>query len=181
MRPLPTASTAQVRGYALRIWEWPASGEPARTAALVHATGFHARTWDAVVRLLPEDWRVFALDMRGHGASQAPPDKAGADWRELAADLNEWLAQRDLTDVVAAGHSMGGCICTIAAATGDRIESLALVDPVLFNPQGPTAADAARRTGRIGSQAAADLERAAGDGGVLDGARRLHALAEGGS
>ena len=112
-------------------------GEPARTAVLVHATGFHARTWDSVVRLLPEDWRVFALDMRGHGASQAPPDKAGADWRELAADLNEWLAQRDLTDVVAAGHSMGGCICTIAAATGDRIESLALVDPVLFNPQGP--------------------------------------------
>lgn len=137
MRPLPTASTTQVRGYALRVWEWPASGDPARTAVLVHATGFHARTWDAVVRLLPEDWRVFALDMRGHGASQAPPDKAGADWREMAADLNEWLAQRDLTDVVAAGHSMGGCVCTIAAALGDRIESLALIDPVLVNPRGP--------------------------------------------
>ncbi len=137
MRPLPTASTAQVRGYALRVWEWPSTGDPERTAVLIHATGFHARTWDAVVRLLPEDWRVFALDMRGHGASQAPPDKAGADWREMAADLNEWLDQRDLTDVVAAGHSMGGCVCTIAAATGDRIESLALIDPVLVNPRGP--------------------------------------------
>ena len=55
----------------------------------------------------------------------------------MAADLNEWLAQRDLTDVVASGHSMGGCICTIAAATGNRIESLALIDPVLVNPRGP--------------------------------------------
>ena len=137
MRPLPTASTAQVRGYALRVWEWPSRGEPERTAVLIHATGFHARTWDAVVRLLPENWRVFALDMRGHGASQSPPDRAGADWREMAADLNEWLAQRELTDVVAAGHSMGGCVCTIAAASGHRIESLALIDPVLVDPSGP--------------------------------------------
>ncbi len=137
MRPLPTASTARVRGYALRVWEWPSEGDPERTAVLVHATGFHARTWDAVVRLLPDNWRVYALDMRGHGASQSPPDKAGADWREMAADLNEWLAQEELTDVVAAGHSMGGCVCTIAAATGDRIESLALIDPVLVNPRGP--------------------------------------------
>ena len=55
----------------------------------------------------------------------------------MAADLNQWLEQRDLTDVVAAGHSMGGCLCTIAAASGDRIESLALIDPVLVNPHGP--------------------------------------------
>ena len=146
MRTLPTASTAQVRGYALRVWEWPSTGDAERTAVLVHATGFHARTWDLVVRLLPENWRVFALDMRGHGASQSPPDRAGADWREMAADLNAWLVQRELTDVVAAGHSMGGCVCAIAAASGDpsfqggdrRIESLALIDPVLINPLGPT-------------------------------------------
>ncbi|MYB22730.1 MAG: alpha/beta hydrolase [Chloroflexi bacterium] len=137
MRPQPAASTDLVRGYALRVWEWAASGDPVRTAVLIHATGFHSRTWDSVARLLPEDWRVFALDMRGHGASQAPTDKAGANWREMAADLNEWLAQRELTNVVAVGHSMGGAICTIAAATGDRIESLALVDPVLVNPRGP--------------------------------------------
>jgi len=137
MRPQPTASTDLVRGYALRVWEWAASGDPVRTAVLIHATGFHSRTWDSVVRLLPEDWRVFALDMRGHGASQAPTDKAGANWREMASDLNAWLAQRDLTDVVAVGHSMGGAICVIAAATGDRIESLALIDPVLIRPEGP--------------------------------------------
>ena len=109
------------------------------------------------------------------------PTKRAPTGREMAADLNEWLAQRDLTDVVAAGHSMGGCICTIAAATGDRIESLALVDPVLFQSSRPDAADAARRTGCGGSQAAADLEQSEGDGGVVDGARRVHALAEGGS
>ncbi len=137
VRSLPTASTAEVRGYALRVWEWAVDGDAVQTAVLVHATGFHARTWDDVVRLLPEDWRVFALDMRGHGASQSPPDRAGADWREMASDLNAWLEQRDLTDVVAIGHSMGGCVCAIAAADSERITSLALVDPVLVNPRGP--------------------------------------------
>lgn len=171
MRPLPTASTVQVRGYALRVWEWPSAGEPERTAVLVHATGFHARTWDAVVRQLPEEWRVFAMDMRGHGASQAPLDKAGADWREMAADLNAWLAQRELTDVVAAGHSMGGCICTIAAASGDRIEALALVDPVLVDPRGPMPptppdglAVAARKRRRIWSSPQEMVESLTGRG-----------------
>lgn len=90
-----------------------------------------------MVRLLPEDWRVFALDMRGHGASQPPPNKAEANWREMAADVNEWLEQRGLRQVVVAGHSMGGCISVLAAAECERIAALALVDPVLVNPRGP--------------------------------------------
>ncbi len=171
MRSQPTATTERVRGYALRVWEWAASGDPARTAVLIHATGFHARTWDDVVRLLPDDWRVFALDMRGHGASQAPTDQAGANWREMAADLNAWLEQRDLKDVVAAGHSMGGCVCAIAAADSDRIESLALIDPVLINPRGPMPpmppgglAQAARKRRRIWSSPQEMVESLTGRG-----------------
>jgi pimeloyl-ACP methyl ester carboxylesterase len=75
--------------------------------------------------------------MRGHGASQAPSNKAEANWREMAADLNTWLEQRELHNVAAAGHSMGGCICVLAAAEGERIGALGLVDPVLVNPRGP--------------------------------------------
>ena len=71
-RPLPVASTAIVRGFGLRVWEWATRGDPEATVVLVHATGFHARTWDAVARALPGSYRVFALDMRGHGASQNP-------------------------------------------------------------------------------------------------------------
>lgn len=137
MRPLPTASTAHVRGFALRVWERAAIGEPSRTAVLLHATGFHSRTWDDVVQLLPPDWRVFAIDMRGHGASEAPATKEQTSWREMAADLVAWLELQELQDVVAVGHSMGGCVCVLAAAETARIESLALIDPVLIQPEGP--------------------------------------------
>ena len=134
-RPQPTASTAFVRGYALRVWEWaPDTPASDATVVLIHATGFHSRTWDAVVAQLPPDWRIFALDMRGHGASQAPPDQAGANWREMAADLIAWLQQRDLRGVAVGGHSMGGCVAVIAAANTDRIAGLTLVDPVLVQP-----------------------------------------------
>ena len=131
-RPLPTASTAQVRGFALRVWEWAVQGEVEATALLVHATGFHSRTWDAVVRLLPDTYRVFALDMRGHGASQDPATKEECSWREMARDVGEWLAQHDLRGVVAAGHSMGGAVLALAAAADpERIGALALVDAVI--------------------------------------------------
>ena len=131
-RPLPTASTAQVRGFSLRVWEWAVRSEAEATVLLVHATGFHSRTWDAVVRLLPDTYRVLALDMRGHGASQDPASSEECSWREMARDVSEWLAQRDLRGVIAAGHSMGGAVLALAAAAEpERIGALALVDAVI--------------------------------------------------
>ena len=127
-RPLPTASTVRVRGFGLRLWEWAAQDEPEATVLLVHATGFHSRTWDAVVRLLPPSYRVFALDMRGHGASQDPRTSEECSWREMAKDVGEWLAQRDLRNVIAGGHSMGGAVLALtAAAEPERIGGLVLV------------------------------------------------------
>ncbi len=157
-RPLPTASTAQVRGFDLRLWEWAARGEPEATALLVHATGFHSRTWDAVARLLPDSWRVFALDMRGHGASQDPATPQECAWREMAKDVSEWLAQRDLRGIIAAGHSMGGAVLALtAAAEPERIGALVLVDAVIPKFDDPLStslppgdlAEAARKRRRI--------------------------------
>ena len=57
-------------GVDLHWFEW---GErKGQTVLLVHATGFHARCWDAVVRRLPGR-HVFALDMPSHGASARKP------------------------------------------------------------------------------------------------------------
>lgn len=131
-RSLPIASTVRVRGFDLRVWEWAARGEPEVAVLLVHATGFHSRTWDAVARQLPPSYRIFALDMRGHGASQDPSAAAECCWREMAADAGAWLAQRSLRNVIAAGHSMGGTVLALtAAAEPERIGALVLVDAVI--------------------------------------------------
>ncbi len=181
-RPLPTAATARVRGFDLRVWEWAARTEPEATVVLVHTTGFHSRTWDAVVRLLPASYRVFALDMRGHGASQDPTTQAECSWREMAADVEAWLAQRGLSGAVAAGHSMGGAVLALtAAAAPQRIGALVLVDAVIpqFDDPLSTAlppgnlAGAARKRRRLWPSPAAMAQSLAGRGAFVDWAPGL--------
>ena len=63
-RPEPTRTQLQIRGWDLAEWHWSASEPATATVLLLHATGFHSRTWDAVVDFLPLHLDVRALDLR---------------------------------------------------------------------------------------------------------------------
>ena len=68
--PYGSPQQPQIRlnaGHTLACYEWGRPEDPA--LLLGHATGFHGRCWDQVVASLPTVFRVFAYDMRGHGAS----------------------------------------------------------------------------------------------------------------
>lgn len=99
---------------------------------MLHATGFHARCWDGVIRALGETTRVIAVDQRGHGRStKAPP----YDWGEFGADAAALVEALDLDDIIGVGHSMGGhAIVQAAGAHPDRFRALLLVDPVILDP-----------------------------------------------
>ena len=119
-----------VRGVDLAYFEW---GNPAGpTVLMLHATGFHARCWDGVVRSLGDDHRVIAVDQRGHGRS----DKRGPyEWSEFGADAAALVDELDLEEVVGVGHSMGGHAVTQAAAQRPhRFRALLLIDPVILDP-----------------------------------------------
>ena len=119
-----------VRGIEIASFEWgPADG---RTVVLTHATGFHARCWDATVAALGDGFRVIAVDQRGHGRS----GKAGPfHWQQFGADLVELLDRLDVRDAVGVGHSMGGhAMVQAAARRPERFERLVLVDPVIMEP-----------------------------------------------
>ena len=114
----------------LAVWEWAGEGAP---VMLVHATGFHARCWDAVVRRL-SGLHVFAIDMPCHGASEAlePP----FDWTGLAAELGAAIDALGLRSAIGVGHSMGGHTLTLAAASRpEAFRSLLLIDPVMVEPK----------------------------------------------
>ena len=119
-----------VRGIEIASFEWgPADG---RTVVLAHATGFHARCWDATVAALGDGFRVIAVDQRGHGRS----GKAGPfHWQQFGADMVEFLDRHDVGDAVGVGHSMGGhAMVQAAARRPERFERLVLVDPVIMEP-----------------------------------------------
>ncbi|MGH7554206.1 MAG: alpha/beta fold hydrolase, partial [Longimicrobiales bacterium] len=67
----PREGSFQANGLRLHFVEW---GAPtAQPIILLHHINTHARTWDAFARRMSADYRVVALDMRGHGDSQWAP------------------------------------------------------------------------------------------------------------
>lgn len=130
MTMTPRERRTTVRGIELASFEWgPADGQ---TVLLAHATGFHARCWDATVGALGEGYRVIAVDQRGHGRS----DKTGPfNWQEFGADMTEFVDGLDLRSAIGVGHSMGGhTVVQAAARRPERFERLVLVDPVIMEP-----------------------------------------------
>jgi pimeloyl-ACP methyl ester carboxylesterase len=98
---------------------------------LVHATGFHARVWDQMIRHLGER-HVISVDQRGHGRSQKTEI---THWKVFGQDLAAFVRELDLRDVLGVGHSMGGHAMTEAAAAHpDRFRRLVLIDPVIASP-----------------------------------------------
>lgn len=127
----PVERRVRANGIEIAIFEW-GSGAQGPTYLLAHATGFHARCWDPVVRHLGER-RVIAVDLRGHGRSEKTPITS---WRVFGQDLAALVRELDLRDVVGVGHSMGGHALTdAAAAEPGRFRRLVLIDPVIASPE----------------------------------------------
>ena len=115
----------------LCYFEWTADGDS--LVLLLHATGFHARCWDKTVAELPESHRVIAVDLRGHGRSS----KTGPfGWIDIGNDVVEFIDALDLSNIVVAGHSMGGhCALYASGLRSERFKALVLVDPVVLAPE----------------------------------------------
>lgn len=128
---IPSENYCEVNGTRLCWFEWgKPNAEP--TILLVHATGFHARCWDQVISHLG-DRHILSLDLRNHGRSA---DGEAVGWDVYANDLIAFMAARQLSNIVLAGHSMGGyCAATALVNAGDRIERAVLVDPVIMDPE----------------------------------------------
>jgi pimeloyl-ACP methyl ester carboxylesterase len=112
------------------VWDWPGA-EP--TLLFAHATSFHARCWDAIVREFPGQ-RCLAFDARGHGRSSKPAPPY--HWRVFREDLLAILASLSVFGAIGIGHSMGGhTLAAVAAARPDAFRSLVLADPTIRGPE----------------------------------------------
>ena len=103
--------------------------ESAPPVLLLHGLTGHARTWDALARDLAADYRVIALDQRGHGDSDRAPD---GDYRvaTMVGDVEAFVEALGLERFALVGLSMGGRV-GIAYAGGrhaPRIERFCIVD-----------------------------------------------------
>jgi pimeloyl-ACP methyl ester carboxylesterase len=78
-------------------------GGPALLA--LHGHFGRARMWDRLAAALAPEWRVVAIDQRGHGRSSPAPDYDRAGY---VADVAHTIAALGLAPAVVLGHSLGG-------------------------------------------------------------------------
>ena len=134
----PALRIVNVDGLDLAVWEWPGAGPP---LIFTHATGFHGRLWDYIIRRLPGR-RCLAVETRGHGRS-ARPDPPYR-WRYLGKDLAGILRSFGVRGAFGIGHSSGGHSMVQAAALGPGSFRRHAADRSHHFPRGPLRRRAAR-------------------------------------
>jgi pimeloyl-ACP methyl ester carboxylesterase len=90
-------------GILLHYRDWGGAGQP---IVLLHGLASTCHIWDLVAPILRRDFRVVALDQRGHGESGKP--EWGCDFATVASDLDRFIAHLGVDHPVIVGHSWGG-------------------------------------------------------------------------
>jgi pimeloyl-ACP methyl ester carboxylesterase len=103
------------------------SGSPhAPPVILLHALGERAASWAPVTARFAECFRVFALNLRGHGGSDWP---GAYSFQLMCDDVVGVLGQLGLGTVTLVGHSMGGAVAyLVAMQRPDRVGRLIVED-----------------------------------------------------
>lgn len=107
----------------------------------VHGGFMSHRVWDPLFGRLPADYRVVAIDLRGHGRSEAPDGTCTDDI--LAADLAALLDHLGLTGATYVGWSLGATtgVTYLGQHDDDHIDTVLLSSSGIFSGL----ADEARR------------------------------------
>jgi pimeloyl-ACP methyl ester carboxylesterase len=121
-----------INGVKLHYLDYGTDGH--RPMLCVHGGAAHAHWYDYVAPGFVRDHHVLSLDLRGHGDS-AWADPHTYSWKNYAEDINTLVETLDLRDFVLIGHSMGGMISLVYAATHPgRIGRLVIVDSIMLMP-----------------------------------------------
>jgi esterase len=121
-----TDHTITLHGSRFHYTEAGAADAP--PVILLHGVTGHARTWDVESAALAPHYRVIALDQRGHGDSDPPPD-ADYTLAALVGDLAAFVDALRLERVALVALSMGGRVAIqYAASYPARVTRLVVVD-----------------------------------------------------
>ena len=118
----------ELRGLRFHYRDWTSQQVNAPDLVLLHGYTGHCRSWDAFAKVMTKQYRVLALDQRGHGETEwAPADQYGT--MDMVADLDAFVSALRLERFVLLGLSMGGMVAiTYAGTRPAQLERLVIVD-----------------------------------------------------
>lgn len=131
-------------GDRIHFVDWDGRGSPA--ILLVHGLGATGLVWAPVARRLVAVRHVVAIDLRGHGLSDAPTEADAYELDRLAGDViavAEGSGVLEDGPAVLVGHGFGAVVAAAAAADlGQACSGLVLVDGGLESMTAATGVDA---------------------------------------
>jgi esterase len=142
---------------------------------ILHGLFGSAQNWHSMAERLADRYRVFACDLRNHGAS---PWAGSMTYPEMADDLEALIEEKGLAPTVVLGHSVGGKTAMLVALKhAALIDSLIVVDiaPVTYKEPFLDYIRAMQDAVRSGARRKADVDAALASA-VPDAATRLFLL-----
>ena len=128
--PTPKDCYINLRGLPFHYRDWGGDGRP---VLLLHGLASTSHIWDLVAPLLAADFRVVALDQRGHGRSPQVDD--GFDFATVSGDAAALIAALGWERPVIVGHSWGADVALeLAAAQPGLAAGLIFVDGGTIEP-----------------------------------------------
>ena len=123
-----TESYVHTGDIALNVAEWPVPSSGASPMLLVHGYVSNWHTWGRVTEKLPQEFHLFAVDLRGMGRSgRAGKNSNRQTWADDVVPLIAKISDRPLMLV---GHSLGGWVAAaVAAQHPELVSKTVLVEP----------------------------------------------------
>ena len=102
---------------------------PGPDVLFLHGWMDHSHSFDWLAEALPANWRLIALDFRGHGFSAPLPKGGSHQFTDHVADIEACVRHFALEKLHLVGHSMGGNVALAwTAARPGRVQSLTLIE-----------------------------------------------------
>lgn len=146
----PADRFIEVNGIRIHYLEWGSPENP--PLIMLHGIGRIAQTFSHVAGHFADDYRVIAVDMRGHGDSGWASDQAYLV-SDYAGDIEAMALAMGLEDIVIWGNSTGGRVAQMfAGLEADRVAGVIVED---VGPERPLS---------IANRLAAQIEREDAEG-----------------
>ncbi|OLP01279.1 alpha/beta hydrolase [Mycolicibacterium porcinum] len=125
--PLAGGHVLELDGPDLNVREYGPPGE--RAVVLLHGYSASIEWWERVAPQLARDQRVIAVDLVGHGGSEAPGDARAYQSAGQAKAVRNALVALGVRHAVLVGHSMGGAVSAeVARQYPDLVERVVVSD-----------------------------------------------------
>ena len=125
--PFAGGHVLELDGPDLNVREYGPPGE--RAVVLLHGYSASIEWWEQVAPQLARDQRVIAIDLVGHGGSEAPADGGAYHSTEQATAVRNALVALGVRRAVLVGHSMGGAVSAeLARQYPDLVERVVVSD-----------------------------------------------------